>query len=137
MARSKNSRFGRLFHNVLFCPDYIALTPVAKALLNELIFQYNGRNNGDLTLAWSVMRGRGFNAETTVLRGKKNLLERGMITEIRKGIAKNGYRLCSLYALNWFAVDEAYYPDGNPKYQLPKTKGPLRTEWRKSILNDK
>jgi len=132
--RSKSGRFIAIPHSVLHCPDYIALTPVAKVLLIELTRQYNGKNNGDLTLAWSIMRERGFNAESTVLRGKKNLLERKIVTEVRKGIAKKGVRLCSLYALNWLRVDEVLHPDGSPKYQLPKVNGLLRTEWRKSLL---
>ncbi len=135
--KRKNGRFASLPHNILNCPDYIALTSIAKSLLIELIMQYDGSNNGDLTLAWSVMHKRGFKAESTIIRGKKNLLERKMVTEVRKGIAKKGVRLCSLYALNWLRVDEVYYPDGLPKYQLPTTKGPLRTEWRKSLLMDK
>lgn len=138
MARKKRSgRFIAIPHSVLHCPDYIALTSIAKALLIELTYQYNGKNNGDLTLAWSVMRDRGFKAESTVLRGKKDLLERRIVTEIRKGIAKKGVRLCSLYALNWLRVDEVFYPDGSPKYQLPKTNGLLRTEWRKSLFVSK
>ena len=135
--KRKNGRFIAIPHSVLNCPDYIALTPVAKSLLNELTLQYNGKNNGDLTLAWSVMRERGFNAETTVLRGKNNLLERKIVTEVRKGIAKKGVRLCSLYALNWLRVDEVFHPDGLPKYQMPKINGLLRTEWRKSLMMTK
>jgi len=132
--KRKNGRFIAIPHNVLNCPDYLALSTIAKSLLIELVMQYNGNNNGDLTLAWAVMQKRGFKAESTIIRGKKNLLERQIVTEVRKGIAKKGVRLCSLYALNWLRVDEVFYPDGSPKYQVPITNGLLRTEWRKSLF---
>lgn len=104
--KRKNGRFIAIPFSVLRSPDYLALTPLARSLLNELAFQYNGANNGDLTLAWGVLKNRGYKAESTIIRGKKNLIERKIITEVRKGIAKNGVRLCSLYALNWLRVVE-------------------------------
>ncbi len=137
VKKRKNGRFIAIPHNVLNCPDYMALSSIAKSVLIELVMQYNGSNNGDLSLAWSVMKSRGFGAESTVIRGKKTLLERKIITEVRKGIAMGGIRLCSLYALNWLRVDEVFYPDGSLKYQVPITNGLLRTEWRKSLLTEK
>ena len=40
-------------------PDFIHLKPYPKVLLLELARQYKGTNNGDLTVAYSVVHARG------------------------------------------------------------------------------
>ncbi|WP_448556020.1 hypothetical protein [Thalassotalea montiporae] len=133
--RSKSRRFAAIPHSVLVSADYRALSNIAKSLLIELVFQYNGKNNGDLTLAWTVLKQRGFNSESTINRGKVSLIERRIVTEVRKGIAKKGVRLCSLYALNWLSLDEVFYDDGTPKHQLKGTNAPLRSYWDKHNIS--
>ncbi|MBA6234065.1 MULTISPECIES: hypothetical protein [unclassified Colwellia] len=137
MSRSNNRRSSGRFiaipHNVLNSSDYMTLSAIARSLLIELAYQYNGKNNGDLTLAWKILKSRGFKSESTINRGKKNLLEQRLITEVRKGVAQNGRRLCSLYAINWRSLDESFYPDGTPKHNLPSTRTPLRIDWKKFI----
>ncbi len=87
-------------------PDYIALKASARSILQELAFQYRGKNNGDLTLAMKVMKSRGFNSPNTVDKAKKELLAAGMIQETRKGRFSNPGGVCSLFALTWQPIDE-------------------------------
>ena len=49
--RKETGRFAQLPHVVLNSADYISLSYKSKALLVDLVYQYNGKNNGDLTAA--------------------------------------------------------------------------------------
>jgi hypothetical protein len=83
-------------------PCYITLTSKAVRLLLELAMQYNGYNNGDLSAAWSIMRGRGWNSRDTLFRAERELLSHCLIIKTRQG----GKNRCNLYALTWQAIDE-------------------------------
>jgi hypothetical protein len=138
-SNGRNARTGRycaIPHNVMNSADYLNLGANAKVLLLELVYQYNGKNNGDLTCAWAVLKKRGFKAETTINRAKKELLQGDLITEVRKGVAQKGKRLCSLYAINWQSLDEVFYPDGVPKHSHKKTAAPLRSFWHETKLSE-
>ena len=80
------------------CPKFRVLSSSAVKLLVDIGGQYNGKNNGDLCLAWKVMKPKGWNSEATLNRAKKELLESGFIAETRKGKRPN---LCSLYGITW------------------------------------
>jgi hypothetical protein len=72
-------------------------------LLFDLAAQYKGNNNGDLCAAWTLMKVRGWKSEETLHNAKRQLLERGLIAETRKGARPNK---AALYGLTWFAMDE-------------------------------
>lgn len=82
---------------------YIGLNAHARMLLFDLLAQYNGSNNGDLGVAFSLMKPRGWRSEHTLLDAKRDLLEAGLIVETRKGARPNK---ASLYAVTWHALDE-------------------------------
>ena len=83
--------------------DFIALSGKALKLLVDIGAQYNGRNNGDLQCARSVMRSRGWKSNDTLERAKKELIERSWIIESKKG----GFNIGpSLYAITWQPIDE-------------------------------
>ena len=103
-SRSNKRRFAGIPHSVMKHPDYVALPPNAKVLLLELAMQYNGRNNGDLTVAWTVMRERGFKSKATLSNAKEKLLESGLIVMTRAGDFMS--HKCALYALTWQGIDE-------------------------------
>ncbi len=102
-------------------PDYIDLPACAKVLLFELAFQYRGHNNGDLHIAWSLMKDRGFNSPVTLNKAKKALLAANLIVCTREGQFMNPGGTCSLYALTWLPIDEC-----KGKHQLQPTTVPIR-----------
>jgi hypothetical protein len=50
-GRNPTSRFVRLDYRMLYSPAYRSLTPLARALLIELLSMFNGENNGSIYLS--------------------------------------------------------------------------------------
>lgn len=78
------------------------LSHMAAHLLDNLVAQYNGTNNGDLTAAPKIMKLYGWTSQGSVYSALTELLARGFIEQTRQG----GRNQCSLYALTWMAIDE-------------------------------
>lgn len=102
--------------------DYICLPGSAVKLLLELARQYNGRNNGDLTVAHSLLKDRGFTSKDTIKRAKDALLHAGLIIQTRQGRFLNPGGVCDLFALSWQAIDEC-----GKKLDIEPTIAPPRT----------
>ena len=110
-------------HTVMRSADYRNLKGTSVKLLNALAFQYNGRNNGDLTAAWSVMHEQhGFRSKATLTHAIQELLSARLITRTREGYFQNPGGQCALYALNWYAIHEC----PGKKLELKRTIQPLR-----------
>ena len=92
-------------------------------LLIDLFEQYNGNNNGDLTLAWSVMKKKGWKSKETLNNTRKELINQGFIELTRQGTLRP--HSCSLYAVTWLGIDEC-----NGKLELNPTVTGSGT-WRK------
>ena len=85
MAKKKSSYVP--FHRHIFNDPLIyRLTAQERLLLDQLYMQYNGKNNGDFSCAWSVMKRKGWNSKTTLFKAKQGLLTKGWIEENRKDI---------------------------------------------------
>jgi hypothetical protein len=78
------------------------LSNTAFRLLDNLVAQYNGTNNGDLSAAFKIMKLYGWTSKGSVSGGLLELLEHGFIEQTRQG----GRNQCSLYALTWHGIDE-------------------------------
>lgn len=115
-------------------PAFAALSPHACKLLLELARQYRGDNNGNLTVAWSVVSKRGWRSRTTLWRCKAELIEAGFVYVTRKGHMPS---TCELLALTWFPLDvspkfdpealhcfkpRAYLENTPPPVPMPKPK---------------
>ena len=104
--RHKGNRIGEGFvavpYSVLNSPLFIALSPHSVKLLIDVAAQFRGDNNGDLSLAWKLMKPRGWRSEATLHKAKRELLAGGFLYETRKGQRPN---LCSLFALTWHQLD--------------------------------
>lgn len=96
---------------VMHSPVFRELPAIAVKLLLDIGSQYNGRNNGDLSIAWKLMRMRGWRSEETLHRAKTQLLNGGLISETRKGRRPN---VCSLYGITWLALDPSTKYDIQP-----------------------
>jgi len=105
-ARYKGSKYTEPFvgivRSVFESPAFVALSPHACKLLLELVGQYRGDNNGNLTVAWSVVSKRGWRSRTTLWRCKTELIEAGFVYVTRKGHMPS---TCELLALTWFPLD--------------------------------
>jgi len=101
--------------------DYRNLPPNAIRLLNALIYQYRGKNNGDLTAAFSVMKRWGFKSKETLANAVQALLDADLIRKTREGMFMNPGGKCNLYALTWHNIDEC-----QGKLDLKPTNKPIR-----------
>lgn len=111
MATQKNrpnkGRFAGLPITLMNSSKYIGLSVHSKALLYELAFQYNGKNNGNLTLTASLLVERGF-ARATLSRSLAELKEKGFIVVTRQGWRQRGKP--TLLAITWQGIDN--HPSG-------------------------
>jgi hypothetical protein len=135
MARPKNKKsiagpFIAIPHAVIETEDYKRLHGNAIKLLNALVYQYRGRNNGDLTAAYSYMQEFGFCSKETLSKAIKALLDANLICKTREGIFLNPGGRCALYALTWRPIDECpgkhldYGPTTTPprKFSMEKNR---------------
>ena len=104
--RKETGRFAQLPHVVLNSADYISLSYKSKALLVDLVYQYNGKNNGDLTAALGFLKKRGWVRGATLSSAANELLEANLIIRTREGRFQNPYSRCALYAITWQPINE-------------------------------
>jgi hypothetical protein len=100
-GRAYAGGFYRLPHAVMDADSYRTLSARAVKLLNDIGRQFLGKNNGDLSAAWGVMRRRGWKSRDTLTKAQVELLAHGLIEKTRQG----GLHMCSLYALTWLPID--------------------------------
>jgi len=118
----KTQSFAGIPRVVMDSDDFKGLSANAVRLLLALAYQYRGKNNGDLTAAFSVMQKKfGFKNQTTLSKALRLLINAGMITQTRMHQFMNPGRKCALYALNWQPIDEC-----NGKLDCSPTKTPPR-----------
>ncbi len=118
--RREHGGFAPLPHCLLDSQVFINLSHHAVKLLNDLLTQFRGFNNGDLCLAWSIMKKRGWKSRDTLNKARKELLDVEIIVISRYGDRKRPH----LYALTFFAIDEC-----NGKLDIKETQRPPST-WR-------
>jgi len=126
MAR-KNSKWTKdpfilIPHPILKSVAYTNLGGWARTLLIELILQHNGKNNGDLSAPYSLMKQRGFNSSGTLSKAGKELQKNGLI-QITKLPRKTGttFEMTKLVALTWLPIDECTDNFGNYKLEVSAT----------------
>ena len=104
-GRRNQGRFMGIPHIVLENPDYYNLSTKSKALLIEIAYQYNGKNNGDMTVARKILKTRGWNRNATITSAIKELMAANLIVRTREGFFQNPASRCALYALSWHPID--------------------------------
>ena len=122
-GRVTNGRFAAIPHSVMDSESYYLLSGNALKLLLELVKQYNGHNNGDLSAAFSVLKSRGWRSKKTLARCLNELMERELIVKTREGWFSNPGGRCALFALTWRAIDECEGKD----LELGPSRGPYRS----------
>lgn len=119
--RSERGGFVRLPHAITRSHIYTKLSAYGLKLLVDLGDQYNGKNNGDLSLTFSVMKNKGWRSPSTLSKAIKELKALDLIEVTRQGSRKR----CSLYALTIHAIDEC-----NGKHYAKPTERP-KSQWRR------
>lgn len=126
-GRGRDRTFVKLRHDVIDSENFQSLNLVALRLLLCLARQYNGKNNGDLCAAETVLKKWGWSGSDSITRAKKELLNKGWIVLSRQGGLGIG---CSLYALTWFPID-----DCKGKIDLLPTRK-ASDDWKKHELKN-
>lgn len=101
-GRRESGTFTRVPHALQDCANWRQCSATGIKLLLDLARQYNGRNNGDLSAALSVLRPFGWNSPDTVGNALRELRHYGFLLLTRQG----GLHGPSLYALTWYAIDD-------------------------------
>ena len=132
-AEVVSGRYSPLPHSLLDSPAFQACSPLAKALVFELLRQHTGSNNGSLRLSRSWLSGRGW-CVASVSRARDELLHYRLIVQTRHGGLRNGSHL---YAVTWLAITNFVGLDIGPHeyhpgaYLLPVT-APFQTPAKKA-----
>ena len=75
----------RLYRYMFQCPAYRALKPVERCALHELMFRYNGQNNGDVGLSVREAAELVHSSTNTAQRALSRLQDLGFIRVKQKG----------------------------------------------------
>ena len=109
--------------DVLRSMAFRSLSTKAKALILDLGTQYNGRNNGHLSAAWTLMRQQGWVSKQTLQAAQEELLDKGLLELSRQG----GRHRCSLYGYTWIQIHDG---KASVRLDVPTTKVASGT-WRR------
>lgn len=122
--RNEKGGYVPLPHCVIRSDGYAHLSAYAVKLLNDMLSQYYGSNNGDFHATFSLLKKRGWKSKGTLNKAIKELIATGFIEVSRQG----GRNKCSLYAVTFYAVDEC-----KGKLDIQPTNKPTSL-WRRNEL---
>jgi hypothetical protein len=103
--------YSKLVHSFFQSEQYAKLNPRAVKLLIDLLAQYRGTNNGNLTTAWSVMQSCGWRSKDMLRKAYDELERRGWILKTRQG----SINAPTLWALTFFGIDDCRDKEGHRK----------------------
>ncbi len=126
-GRKTYKSFFGLPHDLLESANFISLSPRSVKLLIDIGVQYRGKNNGDLCIAWKLMKERGWKSKSQLHKAKTELLEKGILILSRVG----GRNKATLFALSFNSIDECIEKKTQTsKLDINPTIIPLNT-WKK------
>ncbi len=102
-SRTVQGPFALIPDSVLRSPGYASLSGSGYRLLGALAAQFRRGRNGALGTALKRLRPYGFTNDASLVRARRELVERGLIFETRKGRVPN---VETWYALTWQDLDE-------------------------------
>tara|TARA_Y100000780_G_C13644268_1_gene401846 strand:+ start:403 stop:804 length:402 start_codon:yes stop_codon:yes gene_type:complete len=114
--------FFKLERRLVQSPGYRALSFVGRVVLQEMMVQYNGKNNGDLSATRTMAKDWGIGSGHTLQKALKELHDAGWIVQTRTSVRERHNPRCALYALSWIPVDECPGKD----LEVGPTRAPLR-----------
>jgi len=99
-------RFFKLESRLVQSTGHRALSFVARVVLQELMAQYNGTNNGDLSAPRKTARNWGIGSPSTLQKALSELLSAGWIVQTRSSLFNRHGARCALFALAWLPINE-------------------------------
>jgi len=124
-GRKESVSYITIPHAVLLHNNYRALSAPAVKLLFDLYGQFRGKNNGDFTAAWTVMRILGWKSRDTLTKALRQLQAYGMIIATRRGGQDRlGRKPATLWAVTFKDIDSC----GG---KLDISAGPSPGNWRR------
>lgn len=114
--------FVMLDRAMLSSPGFRALSFAAQAVLLQLMAQYNGRNNGDLSATRTMAKEWGIASDNTLRRALSELEEGGWILQTRSSVFSRDGARCALYAVGWLPIHECPGKD----LEVEPTRAPPR-----------
>lgn len=104
--KAKTPPFAMVFLAMGQSENFRALNPWSRCVLLELMMQYRGNNNGDLSATRTMAKEWGIASDNTLRKALTELEQGGWIIQTRSSIFSRHGARCALYALSWFAIDE-------------------------------
>lgn len=140
-AKKRGQRFAEKINNsgffpsrrdVLFSKEYQRLGASAVKLFHDVSAHWNGKNNGDLCVTYSVMNTyHGWASNATLRRALKELLDARFLVLTREGDRNRP----ALYALTTLPIDECLDDAGFSKIHIkPEKRAP---DWWRDEFKDK
>ena len=94
----------RIYRWMFRSPAYRTLKPVERCILHELMFRYNGENNGDIGLSIREAAGCVHCSKETAQKAFDRLLALGFVRIKQKG----SFDLKSRHSTRWILTGEEY-----------------------------
>lgn len=101
-GRSESGTFTMIPHAVQDSANWRQCSGTAIKMLLDVARQYNGRNNGDLCAAISILRSSGWSSPETITFALRELRHYGLLLLTRQG----SLHAASLYALSWHPIND-------------------------------
>ncbi len=101
--KAQKGRFVGIPYDVAKSRPYAALKAPEAKLLFDLMVQFNGHNNGELSACHTLMKERTW-AKSSLYRACSNLQHAGFIVVTRQGTKIRG--MATLVAVTWIGIDE-------------------------------
>lgn len=98
--------FSILPRKLMRSENFSKLSKSSVVVLVWLIYQFRGRNNGDLSATSAMARKWGIASDQTLNKALKQLVELGFIERSREPVFLKPGGKCSLYSLTWLPIDE-------------------------------
>lgn len=111
LRRKDSGQFARLPLQILQTRQFALLSAHATKLLMDLISECRLGRNGDLSVAWTVMKERGWRSRDTLRKAQRELIDKRWIVQTRQG----GRNRCSLFAITIWPLDPSSKYDILPK----------------------
>ncbi|UHC82754.1 hypothetical protein LS633_02655 [Pseudomonas sp. NIBR-H-19] len=121
--KAKTPPFAMVFLAMWQSANFRALGPWSRCVLLELMMQYRGKNNGNLSATRTMAKEWGIASDNTLRKALTELEAGGWIIQTRSSVFSRHGARCALYALSWFALDEC--PGKN--LEIGPTRTPPRT----------
>lgn len=100
--KKNKGQFFALPYDLVKHKNFYSLSGNAVKLYIQLCTQFNGKNNGDFSCSFAVMKNKGWKSSGTLQNSINELIENGLIVKTRQG----GRNKCSLYAETIHAIDD-------------------------------